>query len=43
MFSWLPQADSSPGVVHDADYFIDILNTDIFRKHSTSDSRDPFF
>lgn len=23
--------------------FIDILNTDTFRKHSASDSRDPFF
>lgn len=31
------------GLVHAADYFIHILNTHIFRKHSTSDSRDPFF
>jgi len=31
------------GLVRAADYFIHILNTHIFRKHSTSDSRDPFF
>lgn len=39
MFSWLTPASRFLGSsLHAADYFIDILNTDIFRKHSASDS-----
>ena len=39
MFSWLPPVSRFLGSpLHAADYFIDILNTDIFRKHSASDS-----
>lgn len=39
MFSCLTPASRFLGSpLHAADYFIDILNTDIFRKHSASDS-----
>lgn len=39
MFSRLTPASRFLGSpLHAADYFIDILNTDIFRKHSASDS-----
>lgn len=39
MFSCLTPASRFLGrPLHAADYFIDILNTDIFRKHSASDS-----
>lgn len=39
MFSWLtPTSRFLGSPLHAADYFIDILNTDIFRKHSASDS-----